>query len=419
MANKEVHQPHKAEPRFFYGYVVVIAAFVILVVMFGPHSAFGLFFNPLLAEFGWTRAMTSGAFSLSMFVYGVLGIVVGGLNDRFGPRLVVTVCGLLVGLGYVLMSQVSALWHLYLLFGVVVGIGMSGVWVPQMSSVARWFVKRRSLMTGIVIAGAGMSQLITPPIVSRLIAAYDWRLSYVIMGAVVMVIMVAAAQFLKRDPAQMGLLPYGADEVKQQGLPSATNDFTFKESVKTAQFWLAFMLLFCSGFASMAVMVHIVPHAIELEISAISAANILAVMGGVLILGNYVMGGVADRIGNRLVFLICFVLMVAALFLLMPARDLWMLYIFAVIFGFAFGGIGTVESPLVAGLFGLSSHGLIYGVIHVGFTVGASVGPFLAGYIFDETLSYQGAFWSCAGVGVLGIILSLILQPTKRLGGRI
>jgi len=419
MDNKEVLRPHKAEPRFFYGYVVVFVAFLILVVSFGPHSAFGLFFNPLLAEFGWTRAMTSGAFSLSMIVYGVLGIVVGGLNDRFGPRLVVTTCGFLVGLGYMLTSQVSTLWHLYLCYGVIVGIGMSGVWVPQMSSVARWFVKRRSLMTGIVIAGAGMSQLITPPIVSRLIAAYDWRLSYVIMGGAILVIMVIAAQFLRRDPAQMGLLPYGENEEKQQGLQSATNDFSFNEAVKTAQFWLAFMLLFCSGFGFMAIMVHIVPHAIELEISAISAANILALMGGAGILGNYVMGGVADRIGNRLVFLICFILMVGALFLLMPARELWMLYIFAVIFGFAFGGIGTVESPLVAGLFGLSSHGLIYGVVHVGFTVGASVGPLLAGHIFDLTLSYQGAFWSCAAVGVVGIVLALILRPTKRLGGRI
>jgi MFS family permease len=419
MTKKEIHQPHKAEPRLFYGYIVVIVAFLILLVSFGPYAAFGLFFNPLLEEFGWTRATTSGAFSLSMIIYGVLGIVVGGLTDRLGPRLVVTICGFLVGLGYVLMSQVNTLWHLYLFYGVIVGIGMSGVWVPQMSSIARWFVKRRSLMTGIVIAGAGISQLITPPIVSRLIAAYDWRPTYVIMGSVILVFMVFAAQFLRRDPAQMGLLPYGGDEGKQPGLQSATSDFSFKEAVKTSQFWLAFMLLFCSGFGFMAITVHIVPHAIDLGISAISAANILSLMGGVGILGNYVMGSVADRIGNRLVFMICFILMAADLFLLMSARELWIIYIFAVIFGFAFGGIGTVESPLVAGLFGLSSHGLIYGVVHVGFTVGASVGPLLAGYIYDLTLNYQAAFWSGAGVGFMGIILALILRPTKKQETRI
>jgi MFS family permease len=177
--NKGVYQPPKTKPRFFYGYFVVTAAFFILVVSFGPYSAFGLFLNPLIAEFGWTRALTSGAFSLSMFIYGLLGIVVGGLTDRFGPRLVVTLCGLLIGLGYLLTSMVSTLWQLYLFFGIIAGVGMSGVWVPQMSSVARWFVKRRSLMTGIVIAGTGISQLIAPPIISRLIAVYDWRTSYI------------------------------------------------------------------------------------------------------------------------------------------------------------------------------------------------------------------------------------------------
>ena len=187
--NKD-YQLHRTGPRIFYGYIVVAVAFLILVVTFGPHSAYGLFFNPLLAEFGWTRAMTSGAFSLSMFMYGILSIVAGGLNDRFGPRLMVSLCGMLIGLGFILMSQVNSLWQLYLFFGVLTGIGMSAVWVPQMSSIARWFVKRRSLMTGIVIAGAGISQLIAPPIISRLIATYDWRLSYVILGGVILVFMV-------------------------------------------------------------------------------------------------------------------------------------------------------------------------------------------------------------------------------------
>jgi len=172
--NNEISQPHKTGPGFFYGYIVVIVAFLILVVSFSLHSTYGLFFTPMLAELGWTRAMTSGAFSLSMIIYGVLGIVTGGLADKLGPRVVMTLCGVLLGLGCLLMSQVNTLWQLYLFYGVIVGIGLSGVWVPQLSCVARWFVKRRSLMTGIVIAGAGISQLVAPPVISRLIANYDW-----------------------------------------------------------------------------------------------------------------------------------------------------------------------------------------------------------------------------------------------------
>lgn len=415
MANKEVHQPRKAEPRFFYGYIVVGVAFLILLVSFGLHSAFGVFFKALLGEFGWTRAMVSSPFSVSMIAYGVLGMVVGGLNDRFGPRVVLTVCGVLIGLGYLLMSQTNALWQLYLFFGVIVGVGMSGVWVPQLSSVARWFVRRRSLMTGIVTAGAGIGQVIIPPVVSRLIAAYDWRLAYVILGSIILLFVVIAAQFLKRDPAQIGLSPYGASESEQPGFKSETEDFSFREAVSTAQFWLAFLMLFCFGYGFCSLLVHIVPHATDLGTSVVSAANILAVMGGVSIIGNYVLGGAGDRIGNRKVFIIGFIVASAASWGLVPARELWMVYLLATVLGFANGGMGAVESPLVAWLFGLRSHGLIYGVVHIGFTAGAAVGPIVTGYIFDLTGSYQVAFLVCAIFGVIGITFSVILRPTKRL----
>ena len=270
-------------------------------------------------------------------------------------------------------------------------------------------------MTGIVLAGVGIGQLIGPPVISRLIAAYDWRLSYVIMGGVVLIVMVAAAQFMRRDPSQKGQLPYGANEVKQEGLVKEAGAFSLKEAAGTAQFWISFMILFCYGFCIFGIIVHIVPHVIELEISAVTAANILAAMGGVSILGSYAMGGLGDRIGNRQVFIIGFILLAASLFWLIPAREVWILYLFAAVFGFAMGGMGAVESPLVAWLFGLRSHGLIYGVVHIGFTAGAAVGPFLMGYIFDLTGSYQVAFLVCGVVGVVGIIMAVVLRPTKKL----
>lgn len=415
MTNKEVYQPHNDEPRFFYGYLVVVIAFFIMVVSWGLYSVFGVFFNPLLDEFNWTRAMTSGAFSLSMVMHGALGIVMGGFTDRFGPRIVVTLCGILLGAGYLLMSQVSTIWQLYLFYGVMIGTGVSGVWVPLLSTVARWFVKMRSLMTGIVVAGLGVGGLIAPPVISRLIVAYDWRLSYAMQGIIIIIIMVLGAQFLRRDPAQKGQLPYGENIGKQSGLESETSDFSFKEAVCTAQFWLFFIMAFCLGFGAFAVMVHLVPHAIELGISAISAANILASLNGLSVLGNFVLGGIiGDRIGNRKVFIIGFVLMSAALFWMVPTTEVWLLYLCAIVFGFSLGGMGTSESPLVAGLFGLSSHGLIFGVAGLGFTGGAAIGPLVTGYIFDLTGSYQVALQACAALGVVGLIVTVAMRPTKK-----
>jgi len=417
--DQEIHRYHKNGPQFFYGYIVVIAACFIMVVSWAVYNSFGVFFKPLVTEFGWTSAMTSGAFSLSMIIYGVLGIVVGGLNDRFGPRIVVTLCGILTGIGYLLMSQVNGIWQLYLFYGIIVGVGMSGVWVPQLSTVARWFVSRRTLMTGIVIAGAGIGQLIGPPVITRLLAVYEWRMTFVILGALVLVLVVITAQFLSREPSQKGQRPYGEDTERQAGVETEPIVYSLKEAACTAQFWLSFGMFVCVGYGFFSIVVHIVPHAIELEIPAVEAATILSAMGGVSIFGNYLLGGIADRIGNRQVFLICFVLMAVALFGLVPVREMWAFYLFAVAFGCVMGGAGAAESPMVARLFGLSSHGLIYGVVHLGFTVGAAIGPFVTGYIFDVTDGYQTAFLVCGAFSIIGIILTLVLRPTRRLGGKI
>jgi len=127
----------------------------------------------------------------------------GGLNDRLGPRIVLTIAGFLAGLGYLLMSQIGAAWQLYLFHGVVVGVGMSGILVPMLSTVARWFVARRNVMSGIVMAGIGVGTLVASPVANWLISVYEWRVSYIIMGSIVLIVTVLAAQFLKRDPTSM------------------------------------------------------------------------------------------------------------------------------------------------------------------------------------------------------------------------
>jgi MFS family permease len=412
MVNREVRQSPTVEPQFFYGYIVVVATFFIMVVMWGAYYAFGVFFKPVLTEFGWTRAMTSGAFSLSMVAQGLLGIVLGGLNDRLGPRLVMTLCGFLLGLGYLLMSQIGAVWQLYLFYGAIIGVGMSGAWVPLVSTVARWFVKRRSLMTGIVAAGIGVGTLVASPVANWLISTYGWRTSYIIVGSTVLVLLVLAAQLLRRDPAKVGQVPYGKNE-EEHGLSLDAKEFSFQEVVHTKQFWLVCSLLLCWGFALFATMVHIVPHATDLGISAASAANILATIGGMSIVGKVVLGGIADRIGNRQVFGIGFILMSVAFFWLVPATEMWMLFLFAVVFGLAYGGCAISPSPMQAALFGLRSHGLITGFTNLSFSIGAAVGPLLVGYIFDVRGSYHVAFLLCAAISLTGLIFTAVLRPIR------
>ena len=405
-------------PRFFYGYVVVFLACLIMVVTWGTFYSFGVFFKPVLTEFGWTRTTVSVASSLVFLLSGFLGIFTGRLCDRFGPRIVVAACSLLLGSGYLLMSQLSAIWQLYLFYGIV-GIGLSGAYVPAISTIARWFVRRRGLMSGIVIAGIGVGTMITAPLANWLISSYGWRISYVAIGIVVLVLMTLAAQFLRRDPGQMGLVSYGEGEAESEGLNSAAGGFSFRRAIRTRQFWMLCLMFLSYEFSVNTILVHIVPHSTDLDISAASAANILAVIGAGSVAGRIIMGGAGDRIGNRQAFTICTIIILATFLWLLVARELWMLYLFAAVFGFAYGGYGPLIALISAELFGLSSLGVILGVVTFWTTIGAAVGPAVAGRIFDITSSYQSAFLVCIALSIVAIILILSLRPIANKKGRV
>ena len=171
--------------------------------------------------------------------------------------------------------------------------------------------------------------------------------------------------------------------------------------------------IFCFGLGMTTIMIHIVPHATDLGISATTAANILAAMGGALVTGSIVVGGIADRIGNRHALILCFVLMSVALFGFLTAREVWILLLFSIIMGFGAGGVSALHSPLVAELFGIRSHGLILGTSNFCYNIGGAVGPSIAGYIFDVSGNYQLAFKVCIATSVVGLILASLLRPIK------
>jgi MFS family permease len=405
------------QPKFFYGYVVVLATFGIMVMAGGIWVIFGVFFEPMLTEFGWTRAVLSGVASLRIFVATLLGIAGGRLTDKFGPRPVATVCGLFLGLGFFLMSRISTIGQLYLVFGVIIGVGMGGLWVPMISTVARWFVKRRGMMIGIVLSGASLGMIIVPPLATWLITTYGWRTAFTIVGLIAMIVIISATQFVKRDPAQIGQLPDGRNGVKVDGLDLPARNLSLREAIRTRQFWMLCAVFGSLWFSAMAIWVHIVIHAIDLGIPAISAANILAIMGGAGIAGRMLIGSLADRIGYKPALLIGFTLMVVSLLWLLVAKELWALNLFAAIFGFGYSGLLVLESPLIVRLFGLGSLGVIMGSVEFVSATLSTPSSIIAGYIFDIMGSYQLAFLILAGVSIIGLILSLLLRPTINKGG--
>jgi MFS family permease len=405
------------KPRFFYGYVVVVAAFFIQVMAWGINNSFGVFFNPLLTEFGWLRATISGAVSMNFFVHGLVSIFVGGLNDRFGPRLIMTGCGFFLGLGYLLMSSVNAVWQLYLFYGLIAGVGLSGMDVIMLSTIARWFEKKRGTMSGLIKVGTGVGMLVMPIFVTWLITTHGWRTAFAVLGLLIIVIIILLSQFLVRDPAKKGQLPDNERDASVSKTDSSERGFSFQETLHTRQFWTV-CAVYCLILACVyTILFHIVQHAIDLGISATSAASVLAAIGGVSIAGRFLMGSAGDRIGNKRALFICLLFLFTGLMWLQLAKTLWMFYVFAAFYGFAHGGFFALGSPLVAGLFGTRSHGLIFGIVIFSSTIGGAIGPILAGHIFDVTTSYQIVFYILAALSIIGLILAASLKPVHQEAG--
>jgi MFS family permease len=402
----------RKKSRFYYGYYILAACFLIMVVVYGSQISFGVFFKPMLTEFGWTRAETSGPFALCMIVSGVLTIVSGRLSDKFGAKIVVTIGGLIIGVGYLLMSTVSSLWQLYLYFGVLVAAGSSAMYVPVVSLIARWFVKGRGLMSGIGIAGIGFGIGVIPAAASQIIVTYSWRTALVVMGLGSVILLSLIAQLLKDRPAEQ------LAEKKPSGgvstLPEPINGISLQEAFKTKKLWMMFIAWIFYGFFFQVGMVHIVPYATDLGLAVVVAASVLTTIGIVGGFGRIVLGLIGDRLGNRRTIYAGFLITGLAYAGLSLSHSVWMLYTFAAIFG-ALCGVGVLLIPTVAEYFGFKDLGAISGIIVFGNSLGGAISPPLAGAIFDLSGSYQIAFILCGVLAVAAGIIVWLLKPALKM----
>jgi MFS family permease len=380
---------NKKNSPIYYGYVVLAACFFIMTFVYGAQYSFGVFFKPMLNEFGWTRASTSGPFSLSMILGGLLSIISGRLSDRFGPRIVVTVGGIILGSGYLLMSRISNLWQLYLFYGIIVAVGSSAMYAPLVAMLARWFFKRRGLMAGIGISGIGFGIGVVPMIANQLIISFNWRTSLLIVGAASLVLIVLLAQLLRAEP-ETNLLDDNKD--KEAETPIHAKGLSFRESAKTRQFWMIFIAWILYGFFFQVGVVHIVPYATDLGMSVLAAATILMIIGLIGTLSRICLGFAGDRFNNKTTLLISFILLAVAFIGVSASGTVRMLYVFAVLYG-TFSGVGILLAPITAEYFGLKAT--------------------LAGYIFDTTGSYQLAFISCGILGIAASIIIWLLKPVR------
>ena len=401
--------------RFYRGYIVVAAAFLLMFMLMGSYCSFGVFIKPLVEQYGWSRAATTSPFAFSWIVGGVAGPILGTLNDKYGPRILFTGTVLCTGAGYLLIPLMTSIYHFYFFYGVMIGFACN-IFVPVMSVVARIFTRRRTLMSGIASVGVALGSMVMPPLLTQMLEIWGLNVSFIVLGVAILVIALPAAQFMRQDIREENGEQDTASSIRRKKyLPLTGANLTPGQAMKTVQFWLIFVAVFCLSFGIFVGQVHIIPFLTDIGISAQTASLVLGVISGASIIGRVVLGNSGDRIGNKPAMILGFVLMLAVLLLLIPLTNIWIFFIFAVIYGTGHGSSSTQESPLVASIFGLKSHGVILGLVGIGYALGAAAGPMVAASIFDLTGSYDIAFIITAAMAGLAILLTALLRPVKQL----
>ena len=396
--------------NYFYGYRIVAASSVIQMMYLGCIFAYGVFFPELEVEFGWSRTTISGAASLNFFVLGLFGVAAGSATDRFGPRIVLTICGPLFAVGYLLMHRMASIWELYLFYGLLGGLGMAAHDIATLSTVARWFIRYRGLMSGIVKAGAGIGQVLIPPAAAVLVITYGWRQACLLIGIVGLIVLVVAAQVMRRDPQERGLRPLGDEVYLNSEYDRNENIWTFRKALVTRQFWILCMAKLSDMFCLLTIVTHIVPHGIDQGLTRSESVMVLSTIGGCSILGRLLLGTTFDKLGTKRSLMICFSMLLTSFILLQLLDEPRLLFLFALIYGIAHGGFFVVASPSVAHFFGTRYHGFIFGIVLFVGTLGGTAGPLLAGKIFDVTGSYDIAFLLLTGFATFGLLLTSRLR---------
>jgi len=410
-------------PSFFYGWYIVLVASLTMVLAYGIRHTFSVFFPPILDEFGWNRGDTAFIYSLNLFTYGLLGPLSGTLADRWKPRRLAMIGFALLSLSAAGNALARQLWQFYLLFGVFAAMGVSFLGWPIMApALTNWFAKKRGMVLGIGQMGGGLS-FVYGMFANFVISLAGWRVAYLVLaGAVVFILMPVYLTFFRYRPEEKGLRAYGADEVvvfnhNVRGRASlADNDWTLRQAIKTPQLWLLVVSQSLYwGIGCYLVLTHLVKFAEDAGFTSTIAASVFALYG-IIMVGGQVSGFISDRIGREMAGTIATILAMAgvlALLLVQDTSQLWLLYIYAALFGYGAGLYSPTVVAAAADFFHGRHFGAIAGLLLTGMGMGGIFGPWLGGYIYDRTGSYTLAFILVIIAFALSCLALWIAAPRK------
>jgi MFS transporter, OFA family, oxalate/formate antiporter len=406
--------------RVSYGWVVVAAAFSITCITCGINFSYGVFFLPVVGEFGWSRGLASVVALVAGLTYALTMPLTGMLADRYGYKWVLTISISLLSIGLFLSSQLHDIWQLYLFYGLFVGLSISASFAIPVSLVALWFNRRQGLAVGMATLGISVGTALIPLVITYLIGSLGWRDTFVIAAVAVAVICIPSA-ILMRRPSNAEVR---AMEISE-GSPGAAADLpspddldsglTLAGALRTRQFWMVFAIFLFFLLTLGVVMLHIVPYAVDSGMTPVQAAILLTLIGVFGIAGRLLSGLVSDRVGIKPVIIFCLLALSLITVFIAFFNDPWAFYIYAAAYGVVYSGFVTMMVRMARQVFGARALGSVFGGLMVSDGIGFGVGPFLAGYIFDATGSYRISFIAVAAGLVIAAVLTIIVKPAYRL----
>ena len=394
------------QARSNYGWVIVGFSFATLTFTGGVWYSFSVFFVAVLKEFGWSRSLGAGAFSLFLIVQSLGSFIVGNMIDRFGPKKVFLLGSVLVGTGLALCSTIHVWWQFYLYFGVISALGVAATgWVPNTTMVQLWFKEKRGLAIGIICAGVGVGMFLYVPAVQYLINRFGWRMTYRTLALIIPVTVAFLAIFFLKKPSQS--IPSDAPERRQPVLCSVPDappllgegrsspPWTLRQAVKSRPFQLLTLSIVSGTFATQAIMTHQVAFFTDQGLGNLSASYVVGMIGLVSIGAKIFWGILSDKIGREITYtlgIVCGVCGMALLVLFHILPSSWVPYSYAFLFGMGYSVTTTLPPVMAADFFEGRTFGGIFGTMMMFNGIGGALGAWFAGFVYDHTETYLFVF---------------------------
>jgi MFS family permease len=379
-----------------YGWILVVAACALLGTAFGTLISVSVFLKPLEDAFGWHRSTTSLAYSSAALLAGVGGIFMGRLVDRIAARPIVVTGALVLGASQLLLSQITALWQLYLIYGVMVGaLSNAAFLTPLMTNVGFWFDRRKGLAMGILLAGQSLGAAALPFLARELIGAFGWRQAYVVLGLIDWALLIPLALLVREPP---GLVAARAAARQAEG---RVRPLIAPERLTAT---LCVAVIFCCICMSIPIM-HLYPLALESGMAPAAAASLLTLLMAASMIGRVGVGKIAEHFGGVVSLLVASGLQTSMVYWFTQVRALPALMLVVMAFGVGYGGVIPSYAIIVRELIPVHRVGRSMGLVFFCGNTGMALGAFLGGLLYDWSGDYRIAFGTGALAGLVNLTL--------------